>query len=62
MVKLKIAFFVCWAGVMIGFWFMNSGHISAGKLIGTGFGLVAMAIAFYLFFLYLKDRFGRSIE
>jgi len=62
MVKLKIAFFVCWAGVMIGLWFMNSGHISAGKLIGTGFGLVAMAIAFYLFFSYLKDRFDRSIE
>ena len=60
--KLKIVFFICWAGAMIGLWIMNSGHIAAGKFIGTGFGLIGMAIALYLFFSYLKDRFGRSIE
>ena len=62
MVKLKIVFFVCWAGAMIGVWMMNSGHITAGKLIGTGFGLIGMAIALYLFFSYLKGRLGRNIE
>jgi hypothetical protein len=45
---------------MIGVWMMNSGHIAAGKLIGTGFGLIGMAIALYLFFSYLKGRLGRN--
>jgi hypothetical protein len=58
--KLRIAFFVCWAGSMIGLWVMNSFHVAAGKFIGTAFGTIGIAIAGYLLISYLRNRFWTS--
>ena len=57
--NLRIAFFICWAIALVGNLLIKPEYAAVGKLIGNGFGLVGMFIAFYLFFLFLKHRFAR---